>query len=103
VIEVQRTQGAFEAGADQRSDTGVRLRDEQKAVAAGGEGRSPVAKRTAAEAAPVEIVHAQVEGLLHSGSGRAIAGGQAQPADWDAGAAEDGGVQRQRFDFKSGP
>ena len=53
----------------------------------GRQGAQAVAERIAAEAAPVEIVHAVVEGLFDGAGGRAIAGGQADAADFDAGAA----------------
>jgi hypothetical protein len=69
------------------------LQDYQEAVAAGCKIAQAVTERIAAQAAPIEIVHAVVEGLLDDAGGRAIARSQAEASDFYAGAAEDGAIE----------
>ena len=97
VIEAQGAQGAFQAGGDQRCYARIGLRDQQEAVAMGRQRAQAVAESTAADAAPVEIVDALVEGLFHGAGGRAIAGSQAEAADFDARAAERGAGEGHRL------
>src|ERR1039458_1383910 len=88
MIEVELAQRYLDARRHQRCHSRIRLQNQHHAVALWLEIPQGLSERSAAKGAPVQVVHATIEGALHGGGGYSEAGGHTQPANLKAGPAE---------------
>lgn len=89
VVVTDAAEGFVEADGDVAGDGDELLDDENHLLAAGLEIAEGLAEAVTADAAPIEVVHAVIECGFDGRGGHAIAGGKAEGANLEAGAAED--------------
>lgn len=93
VVIADAAEGTIETPAHQGRDAGVALYKEDDAVPMRAEMAKALGEGFPAEAAPIEVVHAVVEGKLHGFGRHAVAGGHAEWAAQQSGASESAGTE----------